>query len=393
MQEDEIRERDENERHKRKKRNKKIQLFRRLLIVLILFVIVFSLYRFRDDLAPENVLENIRFSFAVNRGGNGYPAKVAGNTISACGLMGESVFLTDTSFLMFNQNGGQVFNRQHGYANPKMKTISNRTIIFDDGGKRFRVESKTGTVAEKTTDQKIRAAAVSSSGVYGVVTGSKSDLAEMTIYRKNGSEMFKWYSSEYYILDMAVNAAGTGGAVAAFTTKSGREHSVIITFDFSQKQPKGKIELEGNMLLSVEYLQNGMIAAVGTTSACVVREDGQEKTEYSYEGKHLAGYSVHETGGIALALSGFSDLRKCSAVLLDASGRKRGEHTGSMDVRDVDYDGRRAVYLCGNQIVMLDNAGKQLQVMPSGADVSAVMLYKSRVLAIGMNEIRKAEAE
>ena len=391
MAEREFEEYDPTTRQEKRKKIKKKKTWRRIVIFLLVFAVVFFVYENRNLLTPDNLIEGLKFSLAGNKGGNGFPVKVAGNSISSIQSMGEAALLSDTSFIVLNGKGGEIINRQHGYAQPKMKVTPNRAMIYDMGGKHFKVESKTKTLVEKTMDQNIITAAISVNGTYGVATSSKGYLAEMTVYKPNGIEIFKWYSSEYYIVDMAINYSGKGATVAAVTTKDGDICSVLITFDFRKKEPKAKIELDQTLLLSVDYLQNGNIAAVGDNKTCVVREDGRQKTEYSFESRSLAAYKVASEGGIALALSDYSDRRKCIAVMVDASGRKKGELQTEVDVRNIDFDGKKALYLSNNRILELNTSAKQLKSFASSADVSAVLLCKNKILAVGMNEIRQVQ--
>ena len=87
-------------------------------------------------------------------GGLGYQLMSIDNCIAV---------LDDSQFHIYSSDGKVMNERQHTYANPLLCVSGSKALIYDEGGRDFSLESKYKTIYEKTADDIIYIAKLSSS--------------------------------------------------------------------------------------------------------------------------------------------------------------------------------------------------------------------------------------
>ena len=135
----------------RKKRRKGRSIFRlifRLMLVAALVAGILFTYMNWDKIAPESLVIWLDEKLAGGQKGDGFPVEITGSAVLDMAETRDGLaLLTDTSFLVYNSNGGEVLRRQHGFSSPILKTSGKWSLLAEAGGYRLRVESCAGTVA------------------------------------------------------------------------------------------------------------------------------------------------------------------------------------------------------------------------------------------------------
>ena len=339
-------------------------------VILLLATGAVWAYSNRDNLTPDRISEWFDSHFASYGEGEGFPTEVAGSTVKQLASMGGDVaFLTDSSFELLNQTANPIINRQHDCTTPALRVSSTRALIYDRGGSNWRVENRRRTLYEKEEEYKIIVADISENDQVVMVTQSGSGyLSEMRVYDQNFEEkQFNWSSAEGQVVDVAARPDGKGAAAVSLTVEGGQMNSLVNVLDFQTGKTTPQ-DLEGVLLLAVEY-SDGRILAVGDTQCISLAQDGSDPKTYSYDGKYLAGYSISPKGGVALALSDHEDLRDSTLVLLDNYLQEESHHNNVGRVRALSYDENVAMLTSSSVTVIRPHDGQTLgtQSISSGA--------------------------
>lgn len=366
----------------------------RVTVILLLCALSVFLWMNRQNLAPNRVADWVQDAVLGMGVGGGYPAPVVGSEISQGNfqLMDKDVAaLSDTSFVVLNRTAKELCNRQHSFGTPVLKTDGNMAVVYNQGGKGLQIETKSKNILKTILNYNIQAASISQAGVCAALTGSKVDLSEMTVFSKeNASDyLYKYYFSEYYMTDVAINSAGTAAAAVGVSAQAGALKSVVYVFDFKSDKPLVKFEYEDNLMLSVQYLSNGNIVAVGDKLTSVINMSNRTKTDYSYQQKTLASFSVNSGQGILLALSSSSDGRACDLVLLDKAGNMQKEFATGLKTNSIAYKDDMLAVLSAGTIYGYSASGQQRGSWNAGSDARKILLYTSQnAYVLGISEIR-----
>ena len=220
---------------KRKARRKHILTF--LLIVLLLAGLFAAFtYFFNIDWFDSGQNGQALPAESGEANSEGYPVSLAGETVVDLKSMGGYVvMLSETQTIIYSDSGKRIGSDIHGYANPVIKTNSKRALIYDRGGNKFKVLSKNTLIGDKTVSADIVFAVISDSGYVAVATQEDRYLGCLTVYNNELEEIYKWYSSEYQLVDACFYSNSNGCAVLCYGAESGKMNSAVISLDFSKE--------------------------------------------------------------------------------------------------------------------------------------------------------------
>ncbi len=285
-----------------------LRLLIRLLIVAAVLLVIVLVWNNWGKIAPEAILDWAEIRFGEAQVGSGFPVAVEGNSVVAMSESGQYlVSVTDTSLQYYNRSASRVVTRQHAFSDPVMHTAGRYVLLAEVGGSRFRLDTRRETVLEKELEnRKIYAACVLSSGMTAVITDSASQSyqCEIRVFDRKGNEKFLYQCRRYILTNISLASNGKGLAAVGTTAEGGKLKSVLLTFDFSDKEPT---EYSGADLLlyDVNYFSNGAVLAVGDQEMWLLRAHANKVEKIAYNGYEPVGYSATPTfAGLILQRSG-----------------------------------------------------------------------------------------
>ena len=360
----------------RRKRKRVLRVFVRLLLVALLGVSGFFIWKNWDTLSPENVLVWINEQFAGGQKGDGFPVTTTGDTVVAMVPVNNNLtLLTDTSLLMYNTSGGEVVRRPHSFAQPLLKAAGDYVLVMESGGTRLSLEKRSSTVLSHTVTEAIVTAAVAENGYFAVVTGaSQSYVSQVAVYDKKGTEIYRWKSSEWMVADVALQADGKAMAVVGISARDGNLQSALLTFklDKSAEQPLCFSE-QGLLLFAVSYLPSGGIAAVGDTAGWIVASAEGQPVKYAYAERKLLGYAVGYAG-LGLVLQAYGSSAGGELIVLDSSGQPQPAIPFASPYRDLCAYKDGFFLLTDRHLLAVNNNSLKgtLDIPPDGRLVAAL---------------------
>lgn len=146
----------------------------------------------------------------------GFPIKLPGSTEYSFRNFGDNLsLLTDTYLYAYDTTGAQIYALRHGYSNPEQITNDKRVLIFDKSGYSFAVYSKTSLIYDKTIDDKIVFANISSGNLTTIVTDSNRYSNILYVYDDGGN----WLYTKKFADENVMGAAFAGD----------NEHIIVVT--------------------------------------------------------------------------------------------------------------------------------------------------------------------
>lgn len=304
----------------KEKENKKSLSYKRIIlafmVVVLLVAIVFVVFN--------------RFSCtgcsSYNLSSANFPVSLKGSLVSNGNFDTYSdgfAYVSDTHYVVYNNNGHEVFTSQVSFNNPVMKLNYNATsIVYDLGGFKYSVYSDEKLVYSGTTESKMYLADVTPDLKFATVTESHDYKAKLSVYDTNENPVFGYSFEEYYITAMALNSDATGAIACGVTAENGIEKSVVYIFDFTEEKPLAFHEISSDVVFDCEYLSDGAACVIGENASYIINGRNFSKlTKNSYSQMTLTSFDVNtDTGELVLSLSRSGDGRNCTIQSISKSG-------------------------------------------------------------------------
>lgn len=368
--------------------NKKAIVRYGIIAVIVCIVIGFIALNY-ENLAPDRVGEWLGESFASMGTGKGFPYAVSSTSVRQLEKMNKDVaVLTDTSVIVLNSSAKEVAKRQHGFANPVMDVADQRILLYDQGGKRLRIENRGKILFEKTMDQNIITGDISESGCFAIATQSNTSSGELKVYSRNFNEILTWYSSGNHIIDVAVAPDGKSAAIAVAGAQGGEMKSTIYIIDFSKEEPVAQFDYLSTMFLRLDYTSKNVIIAAGDHLISIIGPDRQKLEDISYEHSTLKRSITSTQPNACMLYSMFDSGNLNDLLLIGEDGSLRYKVAIKQDVRWIDHDGTESYALCSDKLYWYDANGKERGSVDVEADGSRVIAFGNQAYVLGMNEIR-----
>ncbi len=283
-----------------------ISEFKRISIILVSVFFILMLWANRVNLYPENILiwtENSIKSFSLK---SYFPVQIQGEKIITENLQlndGYIIALSDSYFNVLSKKGKLIQSEKHNFSNPNLKSAGLRHIIFDRGGKNFKIASNTRTLHSAETEHNILTASISNNGSYAVVTHSPRYLAELYVYDINNTLKFKVPFSDYYITNIEMNSSSGEIALSGISAYNGDIISNVYIVDSASKTVKSQFELPDNMVTDIKYFANGDIVAIGDKYSSFINPRTKSVIKKNYENKILKFYDFDKSGTLCICIS------------------------------------------------------------------------------------------
>lgn len=363
-----------------RKRAGLVALISAVAVVLVSVILV-------NSLAPAGLIELIETATAGFGTGNGFPQDIGATTDQSIATVGNSIaVLTDTSLLLYKNDGYKVLERQHGYSSPVLSASTSRMLVYDRGGTKLRVENAARSLGEITMDHAVITADLGYNGAFVVATRSSEHLCDVQVYNADLDKIYTWHSATRYVTSVSMADGGRQFAVGVLSVEAGEYVSHVLYFDCGSVEPVYTQEFRGSTVLSVDCKQGGRVVAVFDNMLSSLNRDGQH-TDVPLEGQTLHAFDNHDPAGVAVSLTKYNHPQNAELVLFDASLKKCGGGQTEGVVQSVSMSGRRVCVLLRDRMVVFDNKGVLLGKVEVDSDSLLVANTNSRACVVGSAKV------
>ncbi len=389
-------------RHKSSETLKLIKDIKKIILILTSVFLFLIIWNNRIKLHPDNVLLWLKGTWMSFRVGNGFPQEILGQAVAAenFAVIGRNpVVLSDSGFTVFNSSGCTIRTQRHNFSTPLLKIGGLRAIIYDLGGKNYKIESCAKSIYSSKTDNNIISCSIAENGKYAVVTESQNYLSELKVYDSKNSEKYGYYFSEHYICDFELNSSGDQGVACGINTEDGNINSYLYILNFKSKEPQNKFKLENNLVTKVKYFSNGNILAIGDNYLSVINQALGSIKNFSFDAKLLKFYDFKRDKGICFCLSP-SEGKSCDdeIVVIDMFGKESICTSTNENLKSLAYFGNRIIAFAKDKLYAYNCEGKfegyinnqpyfKKIIMESGS--CAYALKGNEIYKIKINNLKK----
>lgn len=338
---------------KKLERRRRARIFLAAVAAVIAAVIVLSVT------VPVSISESV-MNLLMPIGAGKYPIDLYGTqTLNAVGKDFYYYVLTDADLTAVSNAGKKIYSVAHGYANPVLKTSSTRAMVYDQGGEGYMIYNLNDCTVSKETKDVIRAATVSRSGNYAVVSDCDSYTAAVRVYSKKNKLLFEWFSAVDMVNQVTLSASGKRLAVATVNGSAGQLNGKVMIFDLKKTEPIFTADFPDTPVLAMETFGSRYLGILTEHAYTRVHWKRLTKTEHTEENP-LAMARFGSDGGV-LVYRRSSDRTDNRFVLLSRSGEVKTTFKHNGMIGDISKRYGHIYGIGENEIFVFDKNGNLLK--------------------------------
>ena len=246
---------------------------------------------------------------------------------------------------------------------------SDRVLVYDRGGNRFRVENRTESLFEGTTaeGEDIITASIGSKGNIALGTLSGSATSRLTVWNSTyDKKEFVWNCSDYSITSTALSENGKYVAVSVMGAKDGDTYSKIYVFDFEYSDPVSETEYPGTAMLAVNFTDNDTVVGVGDNKISFLK-NLKKNTEIDYGTSSLSTFTFSPNGRTILILAEYGSQNHQLLRCYTENGRSAFEEPYDVYIKSVYASDSRISVLTSDYIDIYGIGGTRRRAREAGS--------------------------
>ncbi len=370
----------------RRKRAKKKLLKKTVSISLLSLVLMFVFYAYKNNYYVK-FINSIDGIFTVLKKGSGYPIEINATAIKSKSKIGNELLILDEDIVyIFNRYGYKTLYAKHGLNNPRVISNNNKSVIFEQLGKKLQIYSKTYKLFEKELNTPIYNMAISNSGKIAVIRGSNRFLSTIEIWNELYENIFTWNSAEKYVTSVAFSPNNKDFVAAAIETQGVEYISTINFFNINRDEKIAVAELKNEMIISIKY-ENNNVYVISDKNAYIFNNKAKLKYQYAYNGKVLNTYNNDLHKYMVLIFDNYNWLENNNLVVLDYMAKPIGECKVKGKIKDIDSIDRRICLLTDESVKVFDLTAKMIGTYNVSNDINNIICTPNRLYKLNISEI------
>ena len=350
---------------------KTMKLLAIILVVLLLILIAAAQF---GGVTFSTVSDYFTSAIAKVGAGEGYPYNVNGTEIDDVALTNSDLVLVyDSDVKVLNSTAKEISSIAHDYDYPVVSTNSGRILIIDEGGNKFRVQSKTRILYEKETSHKILTGEMGKDGSVAIATRADNAESMLTIYDSGSDEVFVWKCAKEHIVSCDVSDNGKDYAVAVLGVDNGSVYTKVHIFNKKKTEPVASFEYRDSAISKVKFLSNETLMVMGN-NICEIIKDGEVKEQIDVSVNTPYKLFISDNNSAILVLSKYSSTTQKIIKVYNKSGKELFTQEISGMVKSVSTDGKYVSVLTNSNVQNFTMRGKPCGSAEVNADALKVLV-------------------
>lgn len=320
------------------RRQRKRRILLRNIVVFVAFalalVLIVGLLQQVGSMDLRTAYSDIRAEIVS---GSGYPVSLPGRVTRLTPVSDAMALLGETNVFSFNASGRQIMDEPHGMSAQMAVTSRERMLLYDRGGQKVTIFSKSTSTLTFNSDFIIYSADIADNGNFATVTSSDEHLMRVTVYNKDGDDIFIWKSAEKPIISVALADNRDVMMVGCVDAVDGAYVSSISRYQFSIDQEMAQVSLKDELLLYLDFTSANYLRAITDQRIIVFNNDLKEVASFSHEGT-LDYFSGDPGKLLAVSLGNYSQDHQVTVVVLDETLNEQSRFTIDKAILSVKTD-------------------------------------------------------
>lgn len=275
------------------------------------------------------------------------------------------------SVTVFTSSGRQAVSRTlDHYRNPVAVGSGKYLLVYELGGTRYSLYNFYARIHTGSAEQPIRAAAVSDSGAYALISSSEQYDSVVSLY-DDRSKLVNRYNKNGYVMDVDINARGDLVAIATSNAVGGAFSTELELFEPGKSEHRASVTLTDTLALDCMFLGNSNVALLHSNGIAFMSGNGEILKNHGLEGGTVGKISS-DGERLAVCLTPASVSEQNTVAVFDKTGKTVYHQAVTETVLQSA--------ICGDRLYLLHGEGVLCIHLQSGTVTSLACDTKDRVL-------------
>lgn len=357
-------------------------------VFVILLLVVIGAAQF-GGVTFATIGDSIRTSLAGVGSGEGYPYRMNGVEISDAGMTNSDlVLIYDDSVKVLDSTAKELSNIAHKYNHPVMSSNSGRVLLYDEGGKSFRVQSKTRILYEKELEHIIYTGAMGKDGTVALATSASGAESMLTVFDNDKDEVFVWKCSKEHIISCDVSDNGRLFAVSVMGVDNGSIYSKIYIFNKDKTEAQATFEYKDSSVSSVQFLSNETLFVLGN-NVCQIINGNEVKEQIDVSINTPSRLYISDNNTAILVLSKYSSTTQKIIKVYNKSGVELFTQEIDGLVKSVSTDGKYIAVLTDDNVQIFNRKGDSVGSADVNTDAEEVIVSSRNTYVYSLDKIER----
>lgn len=354
--------------------NKTVKTMKLLAIILVVLLLILIAAAQFGGVTFSTIRDYFASAMAKLGTGEGYPYSVNSIEIEDVGLTNSDLVLVyDSNVKVLNSTAKEISNIAHDYDYPVISTNSGRILLFDEGSKKFRVQSKTRVLYEKEMEHIILTGEMGKDGSVAIATRADNAESMLTVFDSNREQVFAWKCAKEHIVSCDISDNGKNYVVAVLGVNNGSVYTKVHIFNKSKIEPTATFEYTDSAIANVKFLSNETVMVMGN-NVCEIINGNEVKEKVDVSVNTTYQLFISDNNNAILVLSKYSSTTQKIIKVYNKSGKELFTQEIEGMVKSVSTDGKYVAVLTGSNVQTFTMKGKPCGSAEVNADAQKVLV-------------------
>ena len=257
--------------------------------------------------------------------------------------------------------------------NPVIESAEKYMLIYDFGGKEYRIYNLFTKVHTEKTEHEIYGAATADNGSYAIITGNGTHLSCVKVYNRRFDEILS-IGRNSYVTDVSLSPSGDRCAVVSYSQENGVYKTHVYLTKTSRTKPYADFEIEGTFPLYCAFSDSGYLNLVCNDRLLSYNTRGDTVSEVRLEkDDSIVNADVNRYGmAVRVYNNGTTTL-----ISFDKNGQLVFENAIEESVTDIALYNGYIFMLGDDSVIRINTLNSDLVKISKGINGDANMLVKS----------------
>lgn len=305
---------------------------------------------------PMSNLGDVFASFSV-KDDNTFPYTVDASSVIRMAPLDSGVcVLRSGRCEILNRSGKILQTVQYTFSTPAMDTRNGRVFLYERGGTRYMLLSKTKVLYSGETTANILTASLADNGRFAIATTAENAKSLLTVYKPSGKAFFSFKCVSEYVTDISFTSGGV--AVTVTGVQNAEPYSRLLSLGFKDTEPKADHTFHNNIFFHVH--SSGKTTVACSKSLFAVLKGAEKDREESFESDTLQFFCADEKGRTTMVLNPYGNEYASKLRGLQANGKAAFEVECGEKILAAARSSSYTAVLTDGAVLTYNNSGSQV---------------------------------